>query len=200
MRFQLIYEQVPLERPSGLADRPARWSGAMLVAPTLDAVDLESVHSVEENARAEQVVRMDLVSTARGEGPHHSAPSESATERSVRLLVYTQALRREQQEDPFLERARSYLLHGEVSTNLEEEPDTESYFLGHRNLPWHVPTGKGEPVLAVHPASVSGLMSLNYALDGQPGVVSTLALLHEGFHRPTMTQDVLEYVLSCGCR
>lgn len=48
------------------------------------------------------------------------ALSESATERAVRLLVDTDALKRGQQQDPFLEKDRSHLLHRGVTLDREK--------------------------------------------------------------------------------
>lgn len=53
---------------------------------------MESVLSPEEDARAELVARVDLVSTTGKEVFRHSMPSESATDRAARSLVNTEAL------------------------------------------------------------------------------------------------------------
>lgn len=50
----------------------------MPAAPMSGAIDLESMLSVEEDARAELVARLDHVSTAEEEGSRPSVPSESA--------------------------------------------------------------------------------------------------------------------------
>lgn len=118
----------------------------------------------------------------------------------MQSLVDTEALRRGQQENPFSERVRSHLLHGEVNMDPEEKIDGKSYFLDDGELLWHSAAAKGKPVLAIHRRLVSDLISLAYATHDHPSVTSTLALLRVRFHWPTITRNVREYVLSCGCR
>lgn len=69
---------------------------------------------------------------------------------------------------------------------------------GHDQL-WHAPFAR-VPALAAHQPLVSDLTSLIHALYTHPLVASTLASIRESFDWPLMARDVLEYVLSCGCR
>lgn len=107
-------------------------------------------------------------------------------------LVDTEALRHGQQQDSLLERVTSHLLDGEVSTDPEGKLDTRSYLTDDRDLSWYAPGGKEKPVSVIHRALEPDLIVLVHAMHDHPGVASTLALLRESFHLPTMTRDMQE--------
>lgn len=102
--------------------------------------------SAGKGAQAGQTYQADFVPTTGREGTHRSMLSQSVTERTVRSLVDTGALRGGQQYDPFLKKFGSRLLRGEVSANLEEKLGTKSYLLDDRDLVWYTSMGKGKPV------------------------------------------------------
>lgn len=152
-----------------------------------------------EDARAKLVARPDPVSTAGGgslppcstsSGP---PPNERFDCRSKRRSTETRAA-----GGSLLKRIRSHLLHEEVSTNPEEKLDPGTFFMDDRTLLWHAPAGKRKPVLAIYRALVSDIISLVHGMRGYPGMTSTLVLLGECFHSPTIARDVRENVLSCG--
>lgn len=199
MRLQSIGEHVPQGRPPRRADGAEPSSSALPVAPKLGAIDLGSVFSAEEDARAELVSRPNPKSTARGKGTRRSAPWKAVTGQEVRYPVDTEALRHRQQEDPLLKRVTSHLLHAEMGTDPEGKLDTESYMLDDHELLCHVSAGKAKPVLAIHCALVCDLVSFIHATNGHFGVTSTNVLLRVRFHWPTMMRGVGEYILPCGC-
>ena len=139
------------------------------------------------------------MAVAGGDRSHDATPARTAVERAIKSLTDPGALRRGQQGDPFLSKVRSCVLHQERRVNHENQRVRDMYLLDDNDLLWYTPKGK-KKVLAVHRALVPDLTSLIHAIHAHPGVASTLALVRERFHWPTMTRDVREYVLSCGCR
>lgn len=80
----------------------------------------------------------------------------------------TEAPRRGQKEDPFLENTRSYLLHEEERTDPEGKLATGSCLLEDRELLWQAPARNGKPVLTILRASVSDLISPSDSCDARP--------------------------------
>lgn len=97
--------------------------------------------SVGEWAQAVQADKTDFMPTTMGGGARSPMQSESVTQRAVRSLVDTEALRHVQQQDPFLQKVRLHLLHGEVNTDRAETLDSKSYLFDDRGLVWYAPGG-----------------------------------------------------------
>lgn len=112
----------------------------------------------------------------------------------------TEAQRCGKQQGTLLERVRSHLLQGEVSTHPGGELDTQSYLMDGHGLLWHALAGKVKPALAIHYALISDLVSLVHAVHGNPDEAPILAPQRERFHWPTMTRSIQEYIQSCGSR
>lgn len=126
-------------------------------------------------------------------------PAKTAIACALGSLTDPGSLRKGHQGDPSLRSLRSNLMHEEVHKNDRDERLHDDYFLDDYDLVYHAPLGWG-PVLAVHQSLVPDLMSLIHALHVHPGVASTLALIRERFHCPSIARDAREYVRSCGCR
>lgn len=82
----------------------------------------------------------------------------------------------------------------------EEKLDIKGSSLYGRDLVWCAPVGAMKPVLTIRRVPVSDLTAQVHPTPGHPGVFSTLTLLRERFHWPTMAREVREYVLSFGYR
>lgn len=68
--------------------------------------------------------------------------------------------------------------HREIRTDTEPNIDTGSYALCGRDAP----AGKEKPVLAIHRALGSYILSRVHTIDSNPGMASTLALLCKCLH------------------
>lgn len=126
------------------------------------------VLSVREEALDGQTDQANLLPTTKGGrhpplgplGVSHRA-NGAVTRRHGGLEVRTAT-------GSFLEKVRSHLLHGDVSADLEEKPEIKSLLLNDRDLVWHTPVGKGEPVSAIHRALISDLLALVHLMHGHP--------------------------------
>lgn len=84
------------------------------------------------------------------------------------------------------------LLDKEMSTVPESKLDTDSYFLDDCEFSWRVPAGKVNLMLVIHCTLRPDLMSLVHMVHGHRAVPSTLVLLRERFHWPSIIRGVRE--------
>ena len=66
-------------------------------------------------------------------------------------------------------------------------------------LLWIAPMGK-TPRLAVPQSLIPGILVLVHSTYGHPGTARTMTLVSLRYYWPTLTKDVRNSVLSCGCR
>lgn len=136
---------------------------------------------------------------ARGRARITTHPQRRLSRMRYKSLTNRESIRKGKQGNPLVGKVRSTLLREEIESDDPNQGVHEEYLLNDRNLPWHAPLGK-ILALAVHKSLVLDLTSLIHSLYAHLGVVSTLDLIHEGFHWPNMARDVREYVISCRLR
>ena len=147
-------------------------------------------------------LRDDLgeVLSAGGEVPRsseaHQVMETPAIHRAVRVLTNPATLALRQQDDTHLGPVHKSLCDSGAG---EGGVDTTSYGLDDEEVVRYTDE-QGRKLPAIPESMISDVLALVHTLHGHAGVGSTLALVRDHFHWPTVTRDTRQYVLSCGCR